>query len=317
MTLGQIKAIPELEEVKDILLIRFPVLRDDMTLQEIENSAPRYNAQSIILAVNRLVEIKQSGRSLNLPIYDAEEIAANPDKAETALTFFPGEKNAPYIVLCSGGGYVLLTNLTEAYPTAAIMNQSGYNVFVVTYRTAQVDLLPKPVDDLAAAVRYIENHAEDLEVQKGNYSVGGYSAGGHLSALWGTEEYGYKKYGLPAPRALLLSYPAVSFSHVTEANNDFVRNCLMAIFGEDWREHKDRYNIDRLVTGAYPATYLWHCKDDDEVPYATVKAFDECLEAHGIRHRMDSFEHGGHGRGAALDSEAECWIEHALEFMRA
>lgn len=315
-TLGEIKQLPELAEVKEILLVRFPELRDDMTLKDIELSAPRYDAESLILGVNRLLEIKEEGRSLNLPMYSAEDIAASPDKAGAALTFFPGKRGAPYVVLCSGGGYILLTNLTEAFPTAAIMNRYGYNVFVVTYRTAQPALLPKPQDDLAAAVAYIETHADELGVKKGEYAVGGYSAGGHLSATWGTKKFGYRKYGLPAPSALLLSYPGVEFSKMGEPQNDFWRELVVALFGADGSVDREEFDVIPLVDAKYPPSYIWHCKDDDEIPYETVVRFDEALERCGVRHQMDSFEHGGHGRGAALHSEAEGWIEHALCFWR-
>ena len=291
-TLGEIKQIPELQEVKDILLINFPVLRDDMTLEEIGESAPRYDTGSMVMAVNRLLEIKESGLSLNLPMYTPEEIKAVPDKAGAALTFFPGEQGAPYVVLCSGGGYVLLTNLTEAFPTAAIMNERGYNVFIVTYRTGQTGLLPKPQDDLAAAVSYIETHADELGVQKGGYAVGGYSAGGHLAGSWGTEKYGFRKYGLPAPKALFLCYPGVIMSSLGDGTNEFFCALQRAVFGEPPMGDRTRYDLNLLIDGKYPATYIWHCKDDDEVPYETAVLLKMCIRDRcmSVLHAENSYQ---------------------------
>ena len=316
-TLSEIKKIPELEEIKDILLINYPVLRDDMTLADIGESAPRYDTGSLVLGVNRLLEIRAEGRNLNLPLYTPEEIAQEPSRSNAALTFFPGKEGMPYVVLCSGGAYVLLTNLSEAFPTAALMNQQGYNVFVVTYRVNLPELLPKPQEDVAAAIRYIESHADALKVRKGDYAIGGFSAGGHVAASWGTKEFGYRRFRLPAPGALLLCYPGIVMSVLcADTGYDLLQQMKETLFGKgtdaDWKQ----YDINLLVDPEYPPTYLWHCKDDVEVPYESSAMFSDVLEKNGVRHLMDSFEHGGHGRGAAVNSEAECWIDHALRFWK-
>ncbi len=45
-------------------------------------------------------------------------------------------------------------------------------------------------------------------MQPEDYALLGYSSGGHLAGLFGSEEYGYRNYGVPKPGALLLGYPA-------------------------------------------------------------------------------------------------------------
>jgi hypothetical protein len=189
MTIGQLKKIPALNEIADILVIKYPELGDERSLEDI-GKEERYDTESLVLGMQRLLDISKRGFKLNLPLYTEKEIAECPSRKNAVLTFFRGEPGAPYIILCSGGGYVILTNISEGFPTAARFNSYGYNVFVVTYRVDDAPIFPKPQEDVAAAIGYIEAHAEELRVQAGHYAIGGFSAGGHLAASWGTKEMG-------------------------------------------------------------------------------------------------------------------------------
>lgn len=62
----------------------------------------------------------------------------------------------PYVVVCPGGAYARQWGLIEGIAVGAVWNRLGYPAFILYYRTAQKPLLPKPIDDLAAAIRMIE-----------------------------------------------------------------------------------------------------------------------------------------------------------------
>ena len=53
-------------------------------------------------------------------------------------------------------------------------------------------------------------HSDEWNLDMENYSLWGSSAGGHLVASFGTDSMGYKKYNLPKPGAIILSYPVIS-----------------------------------------------------------------------------------------------------------
>ncbi len=319
MTLGDLKQVPELKEVADLLIIDYPVLGDDLSLDEI-GQQPVYDTESMVMAMQRLVDIKASGRDLNLPLYSQAEIAEEPDRKNAALTFFPGDPGAPYVVICSGGAYVLLTNLTEGYPTAAQMNKSGYNVFVLTYRCKGAPLLPKPQDDVAAAIRYVEAHAQELQVQPGCYAIGGFSAGGHLAASWGVLETGFRKYGLPRPGAIFLSYPGTSLIAIQPKleGAPLLVGFFEAILGKNYtQEDVVRSSLENQIDDQFPPVFMWQTKEDTGVPFETVLKLEATLQAHGIPCQLKAVEHGDHGLGLGLHSEAEGWVEEALAFWEA
>lgn len=64
------------------------------------------------------------------------------------------------------------------------------------------------IDDLAAAVSYITEHAGEFQVEASDYALLGYSAGGDLVGLFGTETLGYAKYnGIEKPSMIMMGYP--------------------------------------------------------------------------------------------------------------
>ena len=101
-------------------------------------------------------------------------------------------KGHPWIMVCPGGAYINVCSISEGYPVAKKFNELGYDVFVATYRTGLYDVMPKPLDDLAACIRYVRGHRERFGVNGERYIVCGFSAGGNLTALWGTKNHGVR-----------------------------------------------------------------------------------------------------------------------------
>lgn len=124
-------------------------------------------------------------------------------------------KKHPFAVICPGGGYSMVCSFVEGMPFAKRLNEMGYSAFVVYYRTKDRARFPGPQDDLARAVKEILHRAEEWNLDTRGYSVWGASAGGHLAASFGTESMGYRKYGLPKPAALVLTYPVITMSDLT------------------------------------------------------------------------------------------------------
>lgn len=316
MTLGDLKSIPELGEVADLMLINCPAITDDISLGRLGMDPP-YDTGSLVLGMQYLLDRGREGHRLNLPLYSPQQLKEDPDRARAAMTFFQGDTGAPYIILCSGGGYQLLTNLSEGFPTAARLSQLGFNVFVVTYRVGSADVISRATEDIAAAVRYVEENADLLGVESGRYIVSGFSAGGHLAALWGTEEHGFARFGLPAPTAVFLSYAAASMRILLESRDEICQRMLTVVMGENFGEEEiDRYSMEELIDKDYPSTFLWHCRDDESVPFRTAKMLAQTLERYGVPYEFMAVDHGGHGRGLALNSEAEGWTERATAFWK-
>lgn len=73
-----------------------------------------------------------------------------------------------------------------------------------------------PLYDIANAIKYLTENADQFGVQRENYALMGFSSGGHIVGLIGSdnEKFGYKAFGLPQPAALLLGYPINDFFEV-------------------------------------------------------------------------------------------------------
>ena len=62
----------------------------------------------------------------------------------------------PFAVVCAGGGFCYVGSLHEGFPVAMEINRSGYNAFVLKYRTNCSG--KDSSDDLLRAVRFIRDH---------------------------------------------------------------------------------------------------------------------------------------------------------------
>jgi acetyl esterase/lipase len=213
------------------------------------------------------------------------------------------------MLICAGGAYETVCSILEGYPMAARLNTLGYNAFVLSYRVNEVGLLPKPTEDVAAALRYIFAHAEELQVATENYAIAGFSAGGHLAGSWGTATLGYPRFALPAPKTIIMGYGAVSIK--IKPGRFFFR----AMFGDPVDpEMVTACDIAGNVTGDYPPTFFWQCKDDPLVPFASAERLDARLTEKGVPHRFVAFEKGGHGIGLGDNTEAAGWLNDAVRF---
>jgi acetyl esterase/lipase len=63
----------------------------------------------------------------------------------------------------------------------------GYVLAVVEYRPSDVALFPAQILDAKCAMRYIQNHSDELPIDINNVFISGESSGGHTSAMcWAT-----------------------------------------------------------------------------------------------------------------------------------
>jgi len=192
-------------------------------------------------------------------------------------------------------------------------------VFCLNYRiqkTCVTGLLPKPIDDLAAAWRFISEHSAEFGIVPENYAVGGFSAGGHIAAEWGTANKGARKYGLPQPRLLLLGYPLIATERMLDATpRKFWEHIFRVLFGADYDTAiAAEYSINLHVDKKYPPTYIVQSKNDSEVPFWNLTVMEKALDESGIIYGAEVSEDGGHGFGLGSVTDIAGWIERAVYF---
>ncbi len=268
--------------------------------------------KSVHGGMNALLENIQNGVKVILPLWDEEEIKQDESRKNTALYFFPAKEKAPFALICPGGGYGMVCTPKEGFPIATALNQLGLSAFVLVYRVGKDGRYPAPQDDLAKAVRTVLRNADELNVMRENYSVWGFSAGGHLAASFGTPNMGYKKYGLPGPKAMVLSYPVITMLEKTHGGSQ--GNLLGP---NPTEEEKQFASVQLHIDRHYPCTYIWTCLGDGSVPFENSRGLKENLSQAGVRHRLKVVQGTAHGWGLGTGTPADGWFPEAVAFWRS
>lgn len=270
-----------------------------------------WNPHSMNKGLACLWEHCKAGRKVFYPLYNQKKAEECGYLKKRAMFHFPVENRTKFVVICAGGSYEEVCSILEGFPPAAEINELGYHAFVVHYRVGIHAKAPNPQDDLAAAIRYIIEHAEELNVKTEDYAVAGFSAGGHLAASYGTDTIGYLQYGLPRPSALFLSYPVVTmgkYAHVVSRSNLF-GGCNQP--DEEWIQ---KYSIERQITESYPPSYVWQCENDREVSIENTRLLIKELAEKKVKFLYKTYPDGEHGWGCGDDTPAKGWIKEAVRF---
>ena len=111
-------------------------------------------------------------------------VFASPDGVDLKLnTYRPLNKGKhPTLIVVYGGAW--RTGSPSDYEKfSSYMAAQNYTVITIDYRHAPQHQFPKQLEDVRAALTYIQAHADDLEVDLEKIAIMGRSAGGHLATL--------------------------------------------------------------------------------------------------------------------------------------
>lgn len=274
-------------EVKDFFgpdgRLLFPVDRpfgDEETLQEISNPAhyiwySNIKADETVNIVNYLAKQSQE-RQIFFPIYSERQIQQNPRLADTGLYFFKGQEGKPFAINNAGGGFAYVAAMQDSFPAALTLSQHGLNAFALIYRPEA------PYQDLARAIVYIEDHAQELGVDPHHYSLWGGSAGARMAAELGNRSVllGLTgRHDIPQADAVIMEYTGYAKISADDAptfvavgDSDWIA---------DWRVMKQRTTLMQQI-GIPTEFHVYH----------------------GLQH--------GFGLGAG--TVAEGWINQAIYF---
>jgi acetyl esterase/lipase len=154
--------------------------------------------------------------------------------------------------------------------------EHGYHAFVLRYRLGN----RKASEDMAAAIDFIEEHADELDADKQNYSLWGSSAGARVIA--NISANGAKAYGGKSsvrPRAVVMAYTG----HAGYSENDAP---TFSIVGDN----------DYIA--------------DPEVMHRRAQK----MSGLGIPVVFKLIASLGHGFGLGTGTKAESWIDEAVRF---
>ena len=291
-----------------------------MTFAEMNRVQPTWNVDSMIRGMAHLSEVARR-RKVMYDVYSGAECLEDAEKKDIKVFFLPADtqpSEKPFIICVAGGAYSCVCSVVESFPTAARFNELGYNVFVFNYRVGNGSgpVLPKPEEDLAAAVKMILANKHEFGLINTDYVITGFSAGGNVTVVFGTEKNGYAKYDCPRPRALFTIYPAFSTSpELMEDPN--ARKWFMGImFGSDFtEEYAASFDVPNTMTDRYPPCYVIHAEDDLTVSVKQAYLMEKLLLERHIPARLEIVPHGGHGWGDGSGTDAAGWPDRAIAFL--
>lgn len=218
----------------------------------------------------------EAGDTIFYDIYTDEEKTADPNKADTGLFFFKGNPGEKFAIVNAGGGFAYVGAMHDSFPHALELSKMGYNAFALIYRPGA----QTACEDLARAIAFIHEHAEELEVDTSDYSLWGGSAGARMAAwlgTYGTESFGEKKY--PSPAAVIVNYTGLS-----------------------------------EVTGYEPPTYSAVGTSDGIASWRTMQSRINGIKANGTDAEIEVFDGLPHGFGLGTGTKAEGWLNRAVSF---
>ena len=214
--------------------------------------------------------------SVFLDIYTEEEKQADPQKRDTGLFFFRGNPGAPFAVCNAGGAFAYVGAMHDSFPHALELSKLGYNAFALIYRPDCA------YEDLAQAIAYIHDHADELGTDTEGYSLWGGSAGARMPAVLGNADYLRQLTGrtdLPQASAVIMQYTGYS-----------------------------------TVSPQDAATYACAGTSDGIAPWRTMQRRLQSLSSLGIPTEFHAYEGLPHGFGLGTGTVAEGWIEDAVRF---
>lgn len=212
----------------------------------------------------------------------------------------PLGRKRPAVLITPGGGYQHVSP-REAEPVAMRFLARGYTAFVLEYSVSP-SRFPTALREAAMAMRYIREHAAELEVDPAMVAAIGFSAGGHLCGCLGT------MYDCPEvrdiappetlrPDALGLCYP-VAVSWGKTHGDSFLR-----LTGGD-PALTDRLSLDKLARADMPPVFLWHTAADETVPARNSLVLSQALDEKGVAFALHIYRDGPHGMSLA---DAQCY----------
>ncbi len=259
-----------------------------------------YDADSVFLndpGASSYFESFATGSLDNLPEWD--EVITYKDLGWISLTLsiYHSRKEGdlrPCIVFFHGGGWE--TRALNQYKQYAFYFAGlGFVTMAAKYRVFNDSSSVTPydeVEDAKSAIRYIRDHAGDLNIDPGRIIATGMSAGGHLAAatayIEGFENQEEDITVSSAPDALMLQNAVIDLSgDGWEDGHD--------ILGEDWKSLSPLQHIGPLCISI--PSLVMSGSSDNLAPIGGMIKWDSAYRSLDCYNRLFIFPGRGHGFG--------------------
>ena len=221
----------------------------------------------------------------------------------------------PCLLVLPGGGYAVVVP-PEGELVAKRFNELGYNCFVMTYTTNQLQrepLMDQPMRDLARAIRFVRKNAEEYRIDPARLYICGFSAAAHVCAsvcdYWDEIEDDNSEYKDIScrPDGAILSYPVITSGEF--AHKDSFRFLLGSdIYEREDDEAKallDKFSLEKHVKQTNPPCFVWQTEEDNLVPVNNSYLYAAALKDACVKFEHVTFLRGFHGLSIPNDDWAK------------
>ena len=198
-----------------------------------------------------------------------------------------GAENPPLVVFLHGGGWRTGDPADYAF-VARRFAQAGYATALVGYRLGNAGRFPAMLEDSAAAVRWLVDHAGELGVRGDGIVLTGHSAGAYNALMLGLDRQWLGREGLPegtVKGVAALAGPADFYPFDTESSR--------LAFGDV--PDPERTQPINFVRAGAPPILLVHGSDDVTVRPRNSQALSKRLAALGADVRLVEIPGLDHG----------------------
>ena len=142
---------------------------------------------------------------------DVAYVAGGAEKQKMDLYLPAGAANAPVVIYVHGGEWTK-GDKTELSYKPRFCNENGIILASINYRLSGTDKHPAQVEDVAAAIRWLRDHAGEMGGDPQQIFLLGHSAGCHLVTLVGLDPRPLGKVGMkPADLKGVISWSGGAF----------------------------------------------------------------------------------------------------------
>jgi len=219
--------------------------------------------------------------------------------ADIALTldYYPtkilGKK--PCVIVIHGGSWS--SGDSQQLPELnSYLATKGYNVASINYRMAPIYQNPAPVQDIQAAIKYLNQHADELHIDTNNFVLLGRSAGGQIALLaaYTMRDKAIKGiidfYG---PADMVWGYSIPSSPLIMDS-----RKVMVNYLGGTYEQVPQNYVASspiEFVDKQSPPTLIIHGENDVLVAYEHSRRLNAKLQQNGIKHYWLKLPWATHG----------------------
>ena len=264
------------------------------------------------------------------------------------------DKIRPVVVWIHGGALIMGGREGVSQRVRKMFLDAGYAIVSLDYRLAPESGLPRIIEDIEDAFKWLRREGPDLfHVDTAKIAVMGGSAGGYLTlatghrvkprptvlvAFWGYGDLIGDWYSKPSPherhtrtkvteeeaRKLVAGPPIANARDRGASAGAFYQFCRQRgiwpreVSGWDPRAQAEKYTPYmpvKNVSQQYPATLLIHGTEDTDVPYQQSTMMAEQLKKFGVDHELISIAGGEHGLGGGDRQKIDRAYQRSFEFV--